>query len=158
MNTGININELEPDAYKAMFEIEKYLSRVNLEPPLKELIKILASQLNGCAYCIRMHTEQARKQGETEQRIYALSAWKDSPLFNETERAVLALTEEITLISNQGVRQRTYDAALEQLGENLLAQCIMQIIAINAWNRIAVSTHMQHEQSAEIHSHSESIR
>ena len=79
MNTRINISELEPDAYKAMFGIEKYLNRVNLEPPLKELIKIRASQLNGCAYCIQMHTEQARKQGETEQRIYALSVWKASP-------------------------------------------------------------------------------
>ena len=113
METRININQLEPDAYKAMFSLEKYLSSVELEPSLKELIKIRASQLNGCAYCIQMHTEQARKQGETEQRIYALSAWKESPLFTDMERAVLALTDEITLISNQGLSQKTYDVALE---------------------------------------------
>ena len=145
METRININQLEPDAYKAMFSLEKYLSSVELEPSLKELIKIRASQLNGCAYCIQMHTEQARKQGETEQRIYALSAWKESPLFTDKEKAVLALTDEITLISNQGLSQKTYDVALEQLGENVLAQSIMQIVTINAWNRMAVSTHMRHE-------------
>lgn len=148
MDIRINVNKLEPDAYEAMLGLEKYLSRVNLDPSLKELIKIRASQLNGCAYCIEMHTKQARMQGEAEQRIYALSAWKESPLFTKTERAVLALTEEITLISNQGLDRETYNAALEQLGEHFLAQSIMQIVAINAWNRIAVSTHMQHERSA----------
>ena len=92
-----------------------------------------------------MHTEQARAQGETEQRIYALSAWKESPLFSEKERAILALTDEVTQISIQGLTKETYEKALKQLGENKLAQSIMQIVAINAWNRIAVSTSMQHE-------------
>ncbi len=145
MKKRISINDLEPDAYQSMFGIEKYLSSVDLETSLKELIKIRASQINGCAYCIQMHTEQARAQGETEQRIYALSAWKESPLFSEKERAILALTEEVTQISIQGLTNETYEKALKQLGENKLAQCIMQIVAINAWNRIAVSTSMQHE-------------
>ena len=145
MKKRISINDLEPDAYQSMFGIEKYLSSVGLETSLKELIKIRASQLNGCAYCIQMHTEQARAQGETEQRIYALSAWKESPLFSEKERAILALTEEVTQISIQGLTKETYEKALKELGENKLAQSIMQIVAINAWNRIAVSTSMQHE-------------
>ncbi len=145
MKNRISINDLEPDAYQSMFGIEKYLSSVGLETSLKELIKIRASQINGCAYCIQMHTEQARAQGETEQRIYALSAWKESPLFSEKERAILALTEEVTQISIQGLTKETYEKALKELGENKLAQSIMQIVAINAWNRIAVSTSMQHE-------------
>jgi len=145
METRININSLEPKAYQAMFGLEKYLSSVELDPTLKELIKVRASQINGCAYCIQTHTEQARKQGETEQRIYALSAWRESPVFTAEERAVLALTEEITLIADQGLSDATYEQALELLGENGVAQCIMQIVAINAWTRIAVSTHMRHE-------------
>jgi len=145
MKKRINIHALEPDAYQSMFGIEEYLSSVDLEAPLKELIKIRASQINGCAYCIHMHTEQARSQGETEQRIYALSAWRESPLFSERERVILALTEEVTQISVQGLTKETYEKALEHLGENKLAQSIMQIVTINAWNRIAVSTNMQHE-------------
>ena len=145
MDTRIDISELEPKAYQAMFGLEKYLSSVELDSTLKELIKIRASQINGCAYCIQMHTEQARKQGETEQRIYALSAWKESPLFTNQERAVLALTDEITLISNHGLSKETYDTALELLSENGLAQSIMQIVTINAWNRMAISTNIRHE-------------
>ena len=145
METRININDLEPDAYKAMFGLEKYLSKSDLSALLKELIKIRASQINGCAYCIQMHTEAARKMGETEQRIYALSAWRESSLFSDEERAVLALTEEVTLIAGSGLSSDTYHAALSHLGEDTLAQCLMQIVTINAWNRMAVSTHLRHE-------------
>ncbi len=145
MEDRIKIGELEPNAFQAMFGLEKYLGAVDLDPRLKELIKIRASQINGCAYCIQMHTEQARKQGETEQRIYALSAWKESPLFTEKERAVLALTEEVTEIRKVGLSSAAYGKALEALGENGLAQALMQIVAINAWNRMAVATHMRHE-------------
>ncbi len=143
MNSRINIQGLEPDAYQAMFRLEKYLGSTDLNPQLKELVKIRASQINGCAYCIQMHTAQARKQGETEARIYALSAWRESPVFTEQERAVLALTEEVTMISEHGLSTETYEGALEALGENGLAQCIMQIVTINAWNRMAVSTKMR---------------
>lgn len=145
MATRINIQELEPKAYEPMFGLEKYLGKIELESSLKELIKIRASQLNGCAFCIQMHAEQARKEGETELRIYAISAWWESPLFTDKERAVLALTDEVTLISEQGLSDETYETALEVLGGNQLAQCIMQIVTINAWNRIALSTKMKHE-------------
>jgi AhpD family alkylhydroperoxidase len=130
-----------------MFGLETYIQGVSLKPKLKELIKIRASQLNGCAYCIQMHTTQAREQGESEQRIYALSAWSESPLFSAEERAVLALTDEITQISAQGLSQETYDLGLNILGEHGLAQSIVQIVTINAWNRIAVSTHMRHKSA-----------
>jgi AhpD family alkylhydroperoxidase len=107
---------------------------------LKELIKIRVSQINGCAFCINLHTKDARKMGETEQRIYALNAWRETPFFNATERAVLALAEEITHISVSGVSDETYNNALQSLGEERLAQTIMSIVVINAWNRIAIST------------------
>ena len=144
MTTRIDISDLEPGAYQAMFGLEKYLSKTKLDASLKELIKIRASQINGCAYCIQMHTEQARKQGETEQRIYALAAWEESPLFSKLERAALALTDEITFIADSGLCEETYREANELLGDEQTAQCIMQIVTINAWNRMAVSTRMQH--------------
>ncbi len=137
------IKNLQPQAYQAMFGLEKYLSQAQFDPRLNELIKIRVSQINGCSYCIDQHTKDARKIGETEQRIYALSAWKETPFFNDTERAALALAEEITHISVNGVTDSTYEEALRLLGEERLAQAIMAIITINAWNRIGVSTHMQ---------------
>lgn len=143
MSKRIVIQQLQPKAYEAMFGLEKYLSKTGIEPSLKDLIKIRVSQINGCAYCIDQHTKDARKMGETEQRIYALSAWRETPFFNDTERAVLALAEEITHISVSGVSDETYNNALQLLGEERLAQAIMEIIVINAWNRIGVSTHMR---------------
>lgn len=145
MENRINISQAEPKAYQAMFGLEKYLGGADLSPALKELIKVRASQLNSCAYCIEMHTAEAKKQGETEQRLYALSAWSESPLFSDQERAVLALTEEVTFIAEGGLATETYEAALAALGENQLAQAIMQIATINAWNRMAVATKMRHE-------------
>ena len=145
METRLQIHELEPDAFQAMLGLESYITAAELDPSLKTIIKIRASQINGCAYCIQMHTEEARKSGETEQRVYALAAWKESPLFSEVERMVLAVTEEITLISDRGLSKDTYKKAVAMLGENRLAQCIMQVVTINAWNRIAVSTNLVHD-------------
>jgi AhpD family alkylhydroperoxidase len=141
----ISISDLEPGAYKAMFGLEKYLNSTDLNPIWKDLIKIRASQINGCAFCIEMHTKDAQKAGESERRLYALSAWKESPLFTDEERTLLAMTEEITLITDRGLTDKTYKAALELFDENSVAQIIMLIVTINAWNRIAVSTHMMHQ-------------
>lgn len=146
MKQRIDINDVQPDAFKAMFGVEKYLSGTELDPTLKALIKIRASQMNGCAFCIAMHTQEALKQGESEQRLFALSAWRESPLFSEREESVLRLTEELTLASEGGLSDACYDAALSELGQRGLAGAIMQIAAINAWNRIAVATHMVFEQ------------
>ena len=141
MMKRINIPKTEPNAYKGMLALEQYIRNSAIPHLLRELIKIRASQINGCAYCIDMHTQEALKIGETQRRIFALSAWKESPLFTEEERYVLQLTEEVTLISKDGVSDETYNKVLGFYGENVLAQIIMQIIIINSWNRIAVSTH-----------------
>eukprot|EP01034_Spumella_vulgaris_P016953 gene16953-21617_t len=139
MKPRINIQKLEPAAYHALLGFEKYLAASSLQPRHKELIKIRASQINGCAFCLDMHTRDARKQGETEQRIYTLPAWRDTDFFTPEEQAILALTEEVTLISGH-VSDATYEKAAEVLDEHYLAQVIMAIIAINAWNRVAIST------------------
>ena len=142
MEPRLNLHELEPVAYQAMMGVEKYLSGISLDKLLIDLSKIRASQLNGCAYCIQMHTVNARNQGETEQRLYALSAWKESPLFSGQERAVLALTDEVTQISKEAVTEQTYQHCQQYLSDKEIAQCIMQITQINSWNRIALATKM----------------
>lgn len=142
MSNRIKINEVKPAAYTAMLALEKYIESTSLTKKHRELIKIRASQINGCAYCINMHTIDARNAGETEQRIYALSAWRDTPFFDEQERALLALTEEVTLISNH-VSDATYNNASAVFDQAYLAEIIMAIITINAWNRVAITTGME---------------
>lgn len=139
METRINIKKVEPAAYEAMYGLEKYISTTNINPILLELIKMRVSQINGCAFCLNMHSKDARKIGETEQRLYLLNAWKETTLFTEEEKAVLALTEEVTLISNH-VSDETYRNASRFFNEQDLARLIMAIITINAWNRIAIAT------------------
>ncbi|OOQ61024.1 carboxymuconolactone decarboxylase family protein [Mucilaginibacter pedocola] len=141
----LKLNTAEPAAYNAMLGLEKYMAGSILSPKHKELIKIRASQINGCAFCIDMHTRDARKLGETEQRIYALNAWRDTNFFDEQEQAILALTEEVTLIAGKHVSNETYDRAASVLGEKYLAQVLMAIIIINAWNRIGITTELMPE-------------
>lgn len=135
----ISIGEKAPAAYQAMLGLEKYIRSSGLDRQLCELIKIRASQLNGCAYCIDMHTEEALTLGESPRRLFALAAWDESPLFTEKERIALQLTEEVTFIGEGGVDDSTYNDALNAFGEENLAHIIMQIVIINSWNRIAVS-------------------
>lgn len=134
------IKELDPAAYEAMLVLENYGKTSTLNPLLKELIKMRASQLNGCAYCMDMHTEDAVKLGESPRRIFALSVWHESHLFSEEERALLQLTEEVTKISEKGVTDETYNKVVELFGDKITAQVIMLIVIINSWNRMAVST------------------
>jgi AhpD family alkylhydroperoxidase len=141
MKTRIKIDQAEPAGYKAVLGLEKFIEGTPLTRTHKDLIKIRASQINGCAFCIDMHTKEARKAGETEQRIYALNAWRDTLFFSEEERAILALTEEVTLISGH-VKDETYERAAEVLEETYLAQVIMSIITINVWNRIGITTNL----------------
>lgn len=140
MEKRINIQELEPNAYKAMFAMENYLQNTQLSKKHLELIKIRASQINGCAFCINMHTSDALKQGETAQRIFLLNAWNETELFTEEEKAVLAITEEVTLISQNGLSDKTYQQAEKLFDGNYIAQIIMAVVTINSWNRIAIST------------------
>ncbi|QMU31200.1 carboxymuconolactone decarboxylase family protein [Adhaeribacter radiodurans] len=142
METRINIQAAQPQAYKAMLGLESYLQTTQLNNKHKELIKIRASQMNGCAFCLDMHTKDARKLGETEQRIYLLNAWKETDLFTDEEKAILALTEEVTLIHQKGVTEETYKTAEKLFSPEYLAQLIMAIVTINAWNRIAISTRL----------------
>ncbi len=135
------MEETAPELYKAMFALEKGLAASDLSKTHRELIKIRASQINGCAFCINMHSRDARKNGETEQRIYLLNAWRETDLYTPEERVILALTEEVTLIQ-QHVSDKTYRDAVELLGESYTAQVIMATVTINAWNRIAISTEM----------------
>jgi len=141
MQTRIKIETAAPSGYNAILGLEKFIESTPLTKTHKDLIKIRASQINGCAFCIDMHTKEARKAGETEQRIYALNAWRDTPFFTAEERAILALTEEITLISGH-VKDETYAQAAKLLGETYLAQVILAVITINAWNRIGISTNL----------------
>lgn len=144
MKTRFNIQNADPAAYSSMSTLEGYTRKTPLKTTYKELIKIRASQINSCAYCIEMHTADARKHGETESRIYALSAWRESPLFSAEERALLALTEEVTLIANKGLSDETYAELQRYFDETTIAQAIMHVVTINAWNRIAVSSRMMH--------------
>jgi AhpD family alkylhydroperoxidase len=138
----INIQQLEPGAYKAMYALEGYLAKTELTGTHTDLIKIRASQINGCVFCIDLHTKEALKHGETAQRIFLLNAWRETDFFTEEEKLVLAITEEVTLIHNHGLSEETYQKAGQFFNPNYLAQIIMAIATINAWNRIAISTHM----------------
>lgn len=139
MESRIDIPKVDPAAYQAMYALEKYLSTSKIDPILSELIKMRASQINGCAFCLNMHSADARKIGETEQRLYLLSAWKETTLFTEKEKAVIALTEEVTLISNH-VSDATYQKVASFFSEAEIANIIMAIVTINAWNRIAITS------------------
>ncbi|MBT1706817.1 carboxymuconolactone decarboxylase family protein [Fulvivirgaceae bacterium PWU5] len=139
MKTRIRIDKVAPAGYNAVLGLEKFIESTTLTKKHKDLIKIRASQINGCAFCIDMHTKEARKAGETEQRIYALNAWRDTTFFSDEERAILALTEEVTLISGH-VSDETYEQAAKVLEEVYLAQVILAIITINVWNRIGIAT------------------
>jgi AhpD family alkylhydroperoxidase len=142
MSTRIRIGQTEPAAYKALYAFSHYVETSRLSQTHKDLIKIRASQVNGCAFCIDKHTRDARKAGETEQRIYALNAWRETPYFTPEERAILALTEEVTFISGH-VSDSTYQEAARLFDEGYLSQIIMAIIDINSWNRIGIATGMQ---------------
>jgi AhpD family alkylhydroperoxidase len=139
MNARLNYAEVAPNALKAMLELEKYVHASGLELPLYELVKTRASQINGCAYCLDMHTKDARKAGETEQRLYALSAWRETPFYTDRERAALAWTEALTLISENEVSDELYERLSKFFSEEERVVLTMAIIAINGWNRLAIS-------------------
>ena len=118
----------------------KELDAVSFDPKLRELVRVRASQLNGCAYCIDMHTKDARAIGESEQRLYALPAWRETPFFDERERAALAFTEAVTLLADTHVPDQAYQAVAAEFSQQEVAALVSLIVAINAWNAIGVST------------------
>lgn len=139
MKARLNYSEVAPNAMKGMLELEKYVHGSGLERSLYELVKTRASQINGCAYCIDMHTKDARKAGETEQRLYTLSSWRETPFFTERERTALAWTEALTLISDNEVSDELYEKLSKHFSEEERVALTMAIVAINGYNRLAIS-------------------
>jgi len=139
MKPRLDYSKTAPGALKGMLELEKYVHGSGLERSLYELVKTRASQINGCAYCIDMHTKDARRAGETEQRLYALSAWRETPFYTQRERAALAWTEALTRISENEISDSLYKASMEYFSEEEIVALTMAIIAINGWNRLAIS-------------------
>jgi AhpD family alkylhydroperoxidase len=139
MEPRIDYNSVAPEALKAMYSLESYVRRSGLEPTLIELIKLRASQINGCAFCIDMHTKDARAHGETEQRLYLLSAWREAPFYTDRERAALEWTEAVTLVAEGHVPDSVYERVREQFSEKEMVNLTMAVVAINSWNRLAIS-------------------
>lgn len=138
MKTRLEYQKVAPEALKGMLELETYVHHSGLERSLYELVKTRASQINGCAYCLDMHTKDARKYGETEQRLYALSAWRETPFYSERERAALEWTEALTLVSQNHISDELYDRVKAQFTEKEMVALTMSIVAINGWNRLAI--------------------
>ncbi len=139
MEPRLKSAEVDPEGYRAMVNLERYVRACGLELSLLELVKIRASQINGCAFCIDMHTKDARAEGETEQRIYALSAWQETPFFTGRERAALAWTEAVTLVGESRVPDDVYELVRQQFSEKELVDLTLAVITINGWNRLSIS-------------------
>ena len=145
MQTRFNFAEAAPDAYKAVFALEQYVKQEsNLDRRLLHLIKLRASQINGCAYCVDMHVKEARRDGLSEQWINLVCVWRESPLFDARERAVLAWTEALTNIATTGAPDRDYQALREHFSEEEMTRLSVAIGTINVWNRLCVGFRSQH--------------
>ena len=131
--------QLAPAAFRALAGLEQYLAQSSIEKPLRELVKLRTSQINGCAYCIDMHWKDARAAGETEQRLYGLNAWAESPYYTDRERAALAWAESVTLVAETHVPDDVYDRARSHFSEKELVDLTWAVAAINAWNRVAIA-------------------
>jgi AhpD family alkylhydroperoxidase len=139
MTARLQFGKVAPGVMEAMLVLEKYLQGCGLESPLLHLVKMRASQINGCAYCLDMHSKDARAGGETEQRLYLLNAWREAPFYSDRERAALAWTEAVTLVAGEEVPDELYSVARAQFSEKELADLTLAVIAINGWNRMSIS-------------------
>ena len=138
----IQIPSLSPDGYRAVIKLDGYVG-MNVEEPLGDLIKLRASQVNGCTYCVDMHSVDLQNRGFPLRKVFAVSAWRESPWFSERERIALELTEAVTLIHQGGVPDDLYERARDEFGDRGLSDLILAIGTINIWNRVAIPTHMQ---------------
>jgi len=143
MTTRLNANAIAPDAYNALRGLQNYVDACGIEKPLLELIKVRASQINGCAFCIVMHTADAVKGGESQARLHLLNAWRETELFTARERAALSLTEAVTLVADSHVPDEIYEQAHRQFSDKEVVDLAYAIFAINAWNRLAITFRMQ---------------
>lgn len=139
----VSLSKTSPEIYEAMLALDDAVGQSGIERSLAELVRIRASQVNGCAYCLDMHTLDARSVGESEQRIYALSAWRETPFFSDRERAALALVEVVTLVHDGHVPDDVYAAAAAVFDEDELSQLLWLMIVINAWNRIGIAGRLE---------------
>jgi|SRR5579864_62289 len=139
MKPRLDYSKAAPLAVHAMLGVEKYVQESGLETPLLNLVKMRASQINGCAYCIEMHSKDARAEGETEQRLYELDAWRETPFYSDRERAALEWTEALTLVSQTHVPDEVFESVRKHFTEKELADLTLAVVAINGWNRIAIS-------------------
>jgi AhpD family alkylhydroperoxidase len=135
----LDYSKVAPEAFRAMFGLEHYLRKTDLEHSLQHLIKFRVSQINGCAFCLDMHSKDARALGETEQRLYCLPAWRETPFYTERERAALEWAEHLTLISEKHVPDDLYARASAQFSEKELVDLTLAVAAINAWNRFGIA-------------------
>jgi AhpD family alkylhydroperoxidase len=135
----INYSKIAPEGAAILVKLETYIRSTGLEPELIELVKLRSSQINGCAYCIDMHTKDARNEGESEQRLYGLSAWRETPFYSERERVALAWTEAVTKIGENHVPDEIYNQVRMHFSEKELVDLTLTVIAINSWNRLAIS-------------------
>lgn len=148
MEARLDVARVRPQALKPMLALEAYLEDCGLERSLVELVKTRASQINGCAYCLHMHTRDARAAGESEERLYLLDAWHESPLYTDRERAALAWTEALTLISETHAPDAVWQQARAQFGEAELVDLTLLVMTINAWNRLAIGFRSVHPTDA----------
>jgi len=139
MQPRLDYTQASPGALKVMLGMEAYLAKCGLERPLIHLIKMRASQINGCAYCLDMHSKDARAAGETEQRLYALDAWRETPFYTARERTALAWTESLTRVAETHVPDDVYREVRAQFSETELVDLTLAVVAINGWNRFAIS-------------------
>ncbi|HEY6838371.1 MAG TPA: carboxymuconolactone decarboxylase family protein [Geobacteraceae bacterium] len=140
--TRIKYDEVAPDVLKAMFDLERHVEQSGLEFSLLDLVKLRASQINGCAACIDMHAKAALARGETEQRLYELDAWRETPFYSERERAALAWTEAVTIITDGHVSEKVYDEVRHQFTDVELVNLTLAVVAVNGWNRFGVAFRM----------------
>lgn len=136
--SGISFANAAPDAYRAMAALQQYVNQTELEHSLLELVKLRASYINGCAYCVDMHTKDARAAGETEQRLYAVPVWRETPFFTPRERIALEWAEAVTALSQESVSEELLERARAEFGDATLVRLTMAVIVINGWNRLAV--------------------
>ena len=139
MRTRLNIGSVSPAAYRAMLGLEKFIHESSIEPKLAHLLKMRASQINGCAYCLDMHSKDARALGETEQRLYGLDAWREAPYYTDRERAALEWIEALTLVREGHVADDVYERVRQQFSERELVDLSILAVAINGWNRLAIA-------------------
>lgn len=144
MQARMDYFKVAPELMEGMLHMEKTVKGAGLDPFLYELVKTRASQINGCAYCLHMHTTDARKMGETEMRLYLLSAWRESSLYTPAERAALAWTESLTRVAETGAPDADYDALREHFSDHQIVALKLLITTINAWNRLAIGFRSQH--------------